>query len=59
MEWNHLPEPGGLYQQKPEFLDKAYYIMAEKSKWEEQDRKKKDRESKSPRGGIKNPSRGR
>ena len=58
MEWNHLPEPGGLYQQNPEFLDRVYYIMSEKSKWDEQERRKKDRESKNPRGATSRPSMG-
>lgn len=60
MEWNHLPEPGGLYQQNPAFLDRVYYIMAEKSKWDEQERKKKERESKNPKGGspTRRPSMG-
>lgn len=60
MEWNHLPEPGGLYQQNPHFLDRVYYIMAEKGKWDEQERKKRDREAKNPKGGgaTRRPSMG-
>ena len=46
MKWNQLPEPGGLYSQSPEFLDRVYYVMGEENKWEEQERQRQDREAK-------------
>jgi hypothetical protein len=44
MKWNHLPEPGGLYQQHPELLDKFMYIFNARA--EEQERKHKEEERK-------------
>jgi hypothetical protein len=35
MEWKHLPEPGGIYQQNVEFIERMMYVMKEEAKEEE------------------------
>lgn len=54
MKWNHLPEKGGLYQQNPEILDRFYYILAEKSKAEATEAKKRERDG--GKGGLSSRS---
>lgn len=55
-KWGHLPMAGGWYDQKPDLVDQFYYILAEKSKWEEQERKRD--EANNRRGKMPGGSRG-
>lgn len=43
MEWNHLPEPGGIYQQHPQLLDDWLYIW--QVRHDEEDRKDRQRKA--------------
>lgn len=45
MKWAHLPEPGGLYAQNPDLLDRFYYIIAERSREQEKQQKKQQQKS--------------
>lgn len=47
--FKHLPEPGGLYQQHPDILDRFLYILSEQQKQQKQE--DKERERKQSRGG--------
>ncbi len=63
MNWAHLPEPGGLYQQNPLLLERWEYIFLERAAAEEEKRKKEERERKNKAGnklgtGRRGPSRG-
>lgn len=62
MKWNHLPNPGGLYDQDPVLLDKFNYIFSELEKHEEADRQKQKREAeaaqKKNKGGGRSRLRG-
>lgn len=51
MKWNHLPEAGGIYDQKPGLVDRFYYILAEKSKFESEEAKRQKAESQSKGAG--------
>jgi hypothetical protein len=42
MKWNHLPAPGGLYGQSPQFLDDLDIIFAIKNNYERQQRKEQE-----------------
>lgn len=46
MNWSHLPEPGGIYQQHPQLLDEWLVIWQIKSRYE----KKKQQEQEKGRG---------
>lgn len=39
MKWNHLPWPGGLYDQHPKLLDDFYLIFVKKGEYEERKHK--------------------
>lgn len=45
MEWNHLPEAGGLYQQHPQLLDEWMTIFHMRADHDERDRKNKERQA--------------
>ena len=45
MKWNHLPLPGGLYDQHPDLLDGFMIIFAERSTHEAEEAAKRERES--------------
>jgi hypothetical protein len=45
MKWNHLPLSGGLYSQDPDLLDGFLIIFHERSIYEEQQAKKRERET--------------
>lgn len=44
MKWNHLPVPGGLYDQHPKFLDDMYFIFQKRSEKEAADEAKRRQE---------------
>jgi len=50
MKWNHLPVAGGIYEQHPTLIDRFYYIMAEESKHEAAEAKKKEAEQNAKMG---------
>ena len=47
MNWCHLPEPGGLFQQNPILLERWEYIFLERAAFEEAKRKQEERERKA------------
>jgi len=51
MQWNHLPLPGGLYDQHPKFIDQIRYIFREKAAYEEKQRKEDEAKRKRESGG--------
>jgi len=54
MKWAHLPMAGGLFDQKPELLDRFMYIFAAVN----EEQKRRDAEEKAKRGGPKAKPRG-
>jgi hypothetical protein len=47
MEWKHLPVAGGMYDQHPDFVEKAKEYMGRKSAAERE--KQKQEQNKKPR----------
>lgn len=43
MEWSHLPNPGGIYEQDPEFLDDITTMFILRAQHEEEERDKRER----------------
>jgi hypothetical protein len=50
MQWNHLPMPGGLYDQHPELLDRFMYIFQERNKEERKKNAQREAEMKRKSG---------
>lgn len=50
MKWAHLPVPGGLYDQHPDFLDQIKHIFMEKGKYEEAKSKQEQRDAQRKTG---------
>lgn len=61
MKWNHLPQPGGYYDQDPELLALWRVIFSERSAHQvrEHEQQKKDMEAQKSRSGKAPPKRGR
>lgn len=51
MKWNHLPNPGGIYQQDPVLLAKFRIIWREKNIAEEERQKEEERKAKAQSAG--------
>lgn len=45
MKWSHLPVAGGIYDQDPRLLDAFRYIFAERSKEQDKERRRSEREA--------------
>lgn len=55
-----LPVAGGIYDQDPELLDHFMIILAEDSKHQDEEKKRRDRTTRSnPKGAARGPRRGR
>ena len=46
MEWKHLPNAGGMYDQHPDFVEKVKYYMGQRYQAEKE---KQDRKNPRPR----------
>lgn len=52
MKWNHLPVPGGIYDQHPRFVEEITYIFGERNAHQEREQKRKESESKRGGSGV-------
>jgi hypothetical protein len=51
MKWSHLPLPGGIYAQHPDLIDGFEVIFQARSEYEDQEQKRRERESRAQMGG--------
>lgn len=59
MKWNHLPAPGGMYDQDPELLELWDIIFRERSAHQDREQKEDQRKRESEARKTKSLPRGR
>lgn len=59
LRWAHLPLPGGLYDQDPEFLEQLRYIFTERDKQREKEEKERESRQKNQQLGRSRVAGGR
>jgi hypothetical protein len=57
--WTHLPLAGGWYDQHPEFVDKAYFTMAQEAKHDAEERERERRKQAQKQPAARKGGRGR
>lgn len=50
--WTHLPVPGGLYDQHPDFLEQLAVVFEERDKYREKEQKRREAESRKGGGRV-------
>lgn len=53
MKWNHLPVPGGVYDQDPEFIDGIQLIFEAQGRKEKRDAAKREADARAAKAKRK------
>lgn len=52
MRWTHLPWPGGLYDQHPQFIEEIRYIFNERNAQREKEQQQRESQMNAKNRGV-------